>query len=195
MKSQASKTGFTDSTENLQLIIGNDALNIPANHIRYAHQRKGTTPKQVDLVLLWPSGAGFTNELSTRFQDTSETANVIYITLIKRNVRLDMNGRLEPVYSKLFTGTPSKGSNGLYFQPLQKGVGYDGEQLVISNVNNNLWVARCQLKSSPTRPTCMRDIFIGNSLSLQYRFPLHLLEQWQAVEQLVHQKISPMISN
>ena len=194
LKYQIYHTDFTVDTKLKQIILSNDVLNIPANLIRFERQRNSDTLDRIDLAILWPDGSGYSQKLSTDFQNTGLTTNVIFLSLVKRKLSLDMSGRLGSVYSKLFAGEKTAGPAGLYFQPLKQGSGYDGEQLAIYKDENLTWVARCQDSSAPTRPTCMRDIFLGESLSLQYRFPRHLLKHWLKIENLVLKKIGEMLT-
>ncbi len=194
LKYQIAQTDFTGDTQIRQIILGNDVLNIPANFIRFEKQRNSDTLDRVDLAILWPDGSGFSQANSVEFQNIGPAPNILFISLHKRKLGLDMSGRLESVYSKIFAGPKTAGPAGLYFQPLKQGTGYDGEQLAIFKDENLTWVARCQDNSAPTRPTCMRDIFLGESLSLQYRFPRHLLKNWLSVENLVLNKIGEMLT-
>ena len=193
LKGQISRTDFTNDNSTRQFVIGNDVLNIPLNHMRFGQQREKSVLEQADLAMLWPSGDGYGQKHVEAFKETGPDRRLLFITLSKRAMPFDMTGRLEPIYVKLFDGQPTQGPAGLQFQSLKPGKGYDGEQLAIFAEGNEVWIARCQTVEQSTSPTCLRDVFLGNDLSLRYRFPLALLKHWRGIEALVVGKISSML--
>ncbi len=193
LRYQITSTGYTADTNVLQVVLGNDVLSIPANLIRFKQQRNTATPEQIDLALLWPSGTGYSEQDKDRFRQTGPEQSILFVKLTKREMALDMSQRLEPIYRKLFEGPARPGPAGLTLQPLQAGSAYRGEDLAIYQHAGGLWVARCHNPEATDNPTCIRDINLGQDLSMSYRMPLRLLAQWVKIENLLLQRITQML--
>ena len=85
------------------------------------------------------------------------------------------------------------GPSGLLLYEFRSGVGYDNEFLAVHHGEDFTWVARCQNEADGITPTCLRDINLGESLSVRYRFALTHLAQWQAIESIVRTKVSEFL--
>ncbi len=187
LRGQAQLSEFTEDRQMLHIVIGNDVLEIPAKYIARASQREGETSNRVDLTILWPNGDGFSTANASRFTDIAAFNHRIRIALSKREMAQDMTMRLDSVYRELFDGEARDAGAGLLFQKLRAGTGYDGEILAVSQ--NHQWVARCETGQKQTPKTCLRDIHVGQSLVVRYRFSRALLGDWEQVESLVAEKI------
>ena len=193
VKSRVADHGFTDEIETRQFIIGNDVLEIPLNLMRLASQRQQTVLRQADLVMYAGDGSGFTRENAGAFLRPDRAQDLIFITVAQRELHLEMNDRLQPIYSKLLATFTADGPAGLVLKPFRQGTGYDGEELAISTAPGTPWVARCQKAENAQYPNCMRDFFIGSGLTLRFRFARVLLPQWQAVEALVRNTMASIV--
>ena len=182
LQRQADNSGFTEDTSPRQVLIGSETLTIPANLMRFEEQRRALTLNEVDMVILWPLAEGYSTSRSAEFLATDGDHDLIFFSIGKRRMRHDMSARLPLIYRQLMTEPGRKGPAGLALQPLARGAGFDGEHLAIGQSASMVWVARCQNASTPTTPTCLRDVNIGRNLSLRYRFPLSMLAQWRDLE-------------
>ena len=129
LKSRISAKSYTSDSTARQFILANDVLNVPLNMMRFEEQRQRETLKQIDLALLWPQGAGYSPANAVHFEDPEQTANLIFVTLIKRDMTQEMTERFQPIYRRLLTGQARSGPAGLKIQALKPGSGYDGEEL------------------------------------------------------------------
>lgn len=179
---QMNQTEFTTGTQQLEIVIGNDVVRVPANYIRFEYQRASATADQLDLVYLFPEMVAYSESKKSQFNATGNDSRLIHISLRKRKLSLDMSNRLQPIYAQLFEGQATQGPDNLTLQPLRAGSGYDGEILAIGQMNQKNWVARCQTPQSNMRPVCIRDVFIGRELSALYSFPLHMLKDWRQID-------------
>ena len=186
---QKSKQPYTTSKTELEFIVGEDRLLVPSNLVRFSAATSRSDAQSLKLAMVWPSGDGYSEENAVKFADTSDNSKIIFMEITKRQLRLDMTGRLQSVYSALFEGPPQNGPAGLKMQNLRKNSGYDGEQLAIYIDNSIAWVARCQQGQTGLRATCMRDLHVGTNASLTYRFPVKLLQYWREIEELVVNRI------
>ena len=188
VKSNLTHAGYSSSLEHRQIIVRGELLRIPENMIRFAEQRKAVTLSRIELVLHWPSGDGFSESKRAAFEDISADQKLIFLSIGNRKMRHSMTERLAPIYKALFDGQPRQGPAGLTLQGLKRGAGYDGEELALGADGDLLWVARCQLASGITPPTCLRDIHVGRRLSAQIRFPRKLLSEWRGIEKLIQER-------
>ena len=193
LKSRLTQHEFTAVTGPQQFILGNDVLDVPLNMTRFASQRTKTVLNQLDLVMYWEDGSGFSEANQKAFLRPNRTPDLIFMTLTERKLHQDMDDRLVPIYSKLLSGKPRSGPAGLVLRPFRAGSGYDGEELAVSDAAQMRWVARCQKHENSQFPTCMRDLFVGNGLSLTYRFSRSLLPQWQVIENRVQEAMKTLV--
>lgn len=184
---------FTSDTAPRQFILGNDVLEIPLNHMRFANQRESDVLDQADLVMTWPIGEGFTDANAELFLNPDRIDSLIFLTVNRREMPLSMSERLEAVYSKLYQGQPRRGPAGLSLRQLRYGTGYDGEELAIAPTTIPPWVARCQVEDGTGQAVCLRDVFAGTGLSVRYRFHRVHLQHWQRMERLVRQAVEQMV--
>lgn len=177
---------WTADTQPVEVVINSRVFAIPANLIRFSEQRRNGNAKRVDLALLWPDGAGYSAENRTAFLNTTADRLLMFAHLQPSAQAQDMDGRLNSLYRPLFAGTSTQGPAGLQLQRLQEGRGYEGEELAIGGVadGQSLWVARCQIAKGTTVPTCLRDVNLDGGVSLTYRFPRALLENWRGIDAL-----------
>ena len=108
------RAGHTSSIQRFEIVIGNDALSIPANMIRKQEQRRPGLAKRVDLYIHWPSMSGFRDDLATAFNDVDPATNsIVFISIMPRATTKDMAGRFDPVYKNVMVGTAVPVSRGL----------------------------------------------------------------------------------
>lgn len=194
LRSQMAKSDYLAETTVREIVVGNDVVRVPTNHVRFFERINPTAVKQLELVFLWPEGTGYQVENHDAFLDTTDQRKLLFVTLQKRETTLDMTDRFNSIYRSLLDGEPQKGPSGLIVQGLKDGAGYDREVLVFDKQDQPSYVARCQIQTDEHAvPICLRDVFAGRQLSALYRFPLPLLSQWEAIEQLIDQKLSQMV--
>ena len=178
--------GHTESTEAVDIVIGQDQIRLPANTIRFAEQRQTGRAERVDLYLTWPEMHGYSNAERVRFNDATRPDGVIFLNLSQSTMSRDMSGRLGPIYSPLFDDRPEPGPAGLTLQRLRESSGY-GEEVFFTGIlpDGSDYAVRCMMPADAAQSTsadCQRDIHIGRDLSVLYRFSSRLLPQWQAME-------------
>lgn len=178
--------GHTESTEPVDIVIGQDQIRLPANTIRFEEQRLTGRAEHVDLYLTWPEMNGYSNGERTRFNDATRPEGLIFLNLSQSTMSRDMSGRLEPIYSHLFDDRPEPGPAGLTLQRLRENSGY-GDEVFFTGIlpDGSDYAVRCMMpenESQSTSADCQRDIHIGRDLSVLYRFSSRLLPQWQSME-------------
>jgi hypothetical protein len=177
------RSGLTADTRPLAIVVGGEALTVPANMIRTRPARHAGPADRIDLLLHWPGLEGYSEALADAFTENSPTAPLIFVSIAPRNSLLDSDDRLDAVYSRFFTGAAVAGPAGLVGRRLSDESGYRGEIVFFTPSGSLAFTARCLAAASPDLPaTCLRDIKVGHTLSMLYRFNQAYLEDWRALD-------------
>ncbi|WP_132956495.1 hypothetical protein [Rhizobium sp. BK251] len=178
--------GHTTSTETVAVAIGEDALRLPENTIRFANQRRNGPAERLDLYLAWPRMQGYSEDDRSLFSDISQSSGLIFLQVTESVMSRDMSGRLEPIYSHLIEGPAGNAGHGLTLHRLRADAGYGGEVLLTAaRPGMEQYVVRCILPSAPDKATsgdCQRDIGVGKDLSVLYRFSSAHLADWDHID-------------
>lgn len=181
--------GHTDSREPVMVEIGRDRLSLPQNVIRFETQRRNGTAPRVDLYLNWPSMEGYTRDQSASFNDLSKSRSLIFLQVTQSVMSRDMSGRVKPIYSHYIKGEPVPYGNGLMIHRFAPEAGYQEDVLLTaSREGQDDYAVRCILpgpEAGATAGDCQRDVFIGQDLSVLYRFSSNLLPEWRALDAAV----------
>jgi hypothetical protein len=165
------------------VLVAGEALAIPANMIRFPDARQDGAVDGVELLLQWPSLAGYSEEHADAFRDGSALAPLVYATIVPRDTPLDMDGRLTTLYGGFFVGEPIKGPSGLVGRQMKDDSGYRGEEIYYAPRGPAKFVARCIAEATAEVPaTCIRDVNIGAGLTMLYRFDRFYLGDWHAMD-------------
>jgi len=182
--------GNTESREIHHIFVGQDTLVLPANMIRFETQRKSGRAESVSIYLSWPDLQGYSRDNAALFSDPSRSDRLIFAEFSQSVMSRDMSGRVEPIYSKLFAGEPTKGPAGLTIHMLSKKSGFGDERLLTAKLpDGGIYAVRCLLPVADqpsTSADCLRDVSVGRDLTLLYRFSSALLPQWQEIDRAVH---------
>jgi hypothetical protein len=157
--------------------------------IRFERSRDGGSVDRVDLILHWPTLAGYSKELADAFKEGTLDAPIVFATITARDTALDASARLDQVYSRYFVGNPVAGPDGLVGRRLSADSGYGGEVVYFVPDDLHPFVARCPCPAESTAEmpaTCLRDFNFGQNLSLLYRFDRDLLAQWTNLDTGFH---------
>lgn len=191
-----SRVGYSQSTNPIEIIVGNSALEVPSNVVRFQKQRAPGSYKRLELFLHWPTLSGYHDLLRTSFSQTGDQADLVFLSLEPRTMSLDMSGRMEPIYSRYFSGNPTKGPAGLVRQPLSTEGGFIDEDLYYDTNNPYPFAARCvRPKSTVSTPFCIRDIHIGKDLMLTYRFHVRHLPDWLKIDERIRLYANSLLMN
>lgn len=178
--------GNTDSTAVHRIVVGQDTLAVPANTIRFEQQRKSGQAEVVNVYLSWPGLEGYSRENAEAFSDPRRVDRLIFVDFSQSVMSRDMSGRVEPIYSRLFAGTPAKGPAGLEVHALNRNSGFGDEKLLTGRLaDGSTYAVRCVLPSdlrASTSADCLRDVKVGRDLTMLYRFSATLLPQWREIE-------------
>ncbi|MCP4184005.1 MAG: hypothetical protein GY761_11920 [Hyphomicrobiales bacterium] len=191
---ELARAGHTTSRQIHRVIVSRDIISLPANIIRYQSQRRINKTKKLDLYLHWPTLDGYSEELKSIFRSIQISNQIIFVSLLPRFSDLDMSARIGPIYEKFLVGPRTPAGDNLVSQQLDPEHGFINEYLIVEKNNPNPFSARCvEHGSNSGSAYCIRDINIGESLSLTYRFHSDLIPQWFDLEQSIIKKFNAMI--
>ncbi len=188
--------GYTDDTTVHEVVIGNDVIAVPANIIRFAQARRDGVASRLDLYLRYPQMDGYSEAARGDFNHTGSAKDIIFLSFEPRMMSRDMSGRFAPIYSALIVqpGVPGPGGTTLY--NFTEKSGYLNEVLAVGNrPGKDPFVARCLIGPSADESLapCERDIQVGGSLSLTYRFPKSFLSDWQTLDAAIASETARML--
>ena len=188
------RAGHTSSTQIHRVIINRDIVTLPANLIRFTSQRRLKEAKILNLYFHWPTLDGYSEELKPIFNGAKISNQIIFVNLLPRFSDLDMSARIGPIYEKFLVGPQTSIGDNLVSQQLDPENGFINEYLIVEKNNPNPFSARCvKSGSNGGSAYCIRDINIGESLSLTYRFHSDLIPLWFDLEQSIISKFNAMI--
>jgi hypothetical protein len=192
---EIARAGHSVDTSVRQIVIGNDVVFVPANMIRFRSQRRASTLERLDLYLLWPEMAGYSEAGKGEFNRAVVNPDMLFLTLEPRSMSQDMSGRIEPIYSKFLSGPAVDAGNGLMRRALSAEGGFNGEELWYEANSPYPFAARCVRPDElSATPYCLRDIHMGQDLSVTYRFHQSLIGEWMALDSAVRAQVKRMLA-
>jgi len=175
--------GFDGKPSPIALSVGSAALVIPANLIRFPADRRGGLVTAVDLLLLWPSLDGFSEERAKEFRDASAQAPLVYVTVTEAETPLDSTARLHDLYERYFEGPEFDGPGNLTGRYMDAQSPYRGEVVYFEPRAVEPYVVRCLAEETEDIPaTCIREVNIGHGLTMLYRFNRVWLGDWKTMD-------------
>ena len=171
------------------ILVGDMDFRVPPNTIRHQEQREAASVTQLDLVFLWPSMAGYSREQQVAFSDSSRKSNLIFVSISRPDTVLLSSERLYSVYSQFFSGDPTRGPAGLIGFAMDDSSGFGGETVYFKPESTEPFVARCITPENKEPPFCMREIGLGATIQITYRFRPHLLSQWQVLDTRILERL------
>lgn len=188
--------GHTDSAALREIVIGNNVLVAPENMIRFDSARRDGVTGRLDLYLHWPDLNGYSGSVRDDFNHKDGARNILFLSFEERAMSRDMSGRFAPIYSALIQKPGKASVNGLTLYGFDPKSGYLNEMLAVAaRPGDDPFVARCLSgpAAAESLAPCERDIQLGDNLSLSYRFPVHLLKEWPALEAAIRAKAVSML--
>lgn len=176
-----------------EIVIGNNVLSVPANTIRFDHQRADGVASRLDLYLRWPDLDGYSSAARDDFNHVSGPGRILFVSIEPRIMSRDMSGRFEPIYRFLIQTPGIAGPAGIAFHEFQQKTGYMNERLAVAErPGRDPFVARCLTGGSAadSLAPCERDIQFGDDLSATYRFPRELLASWRTMDAAVAARLN-----
>jgi hypothetical protein len=177
--------GHTDDTTMQGVVIDGEMVAVPANMIRFASDRHSGEAKRLDLYLSWPRLEGYSDDERALFNHAGDAHRIIFASFEPRSMPRDMSNRLTPIYRLLIEEPGEKVEAGLVAHRFIEASGYGDEMLIVDPTRFTApFVARCLTgaEADTALAPCERDIDVGANLSLRYRFPRALLDDWKALD-------------
>lgn len=189
--------GHTSDRMTYQVAVGGDALAVPANMIRFERARRDGAATRLDLYAHYPDMAGYEDARRDAFNHAGDSREIVFLSFEEAVMTRDMSGRYEPIYRSLIEETGRKGPGGLSIHRFRPGNGFDGEVLVVGERQGaEPFLARCLVGEAAaiSLAPCERDIRLGDSLSVTYRFPAGLAAEWETLDRTVSDFAAALLS-
>jgi len=173
----------TSRTDKVALSVNGTKFVIPANYIIYARARQGGALKEVQLFTTLPDFQGYSQAEASSFSGNAADSPVVFLLLREEQFKITEAERLQRIYMTYVTDPAGKaGPFGLTQYVFRDDSGYSGEDLFVGQMNGKAVVLRC-VRFSPRvpSPSCLRDLRIGNAVTLSYRFKRANLGRWQEI--------------
>jgi hypothetical protein len=180
--------GYTDDTTPHEIVIGNDVIVAPNNIIRFEQARRDGIAARLDLYLRYPEMDGYSRDNRDDFNGANGRKTILFLSFEPRMMSRDMSGRFQPIYGELIEKAGAPGPGGTTIYGFTQKSGYLDESLAVAErPGKDPFVARCLTGAAAEQSLapCERDVFIGENLSLTYRFPDALLADWQRLDAAV----------
>ncbi|MGN6311365.1 MAG: hypothetical protein ACTHNN_17645 [Xanthobacteraceae bacterium] len=166
----------------LPISIGGTLFNIPAKAIREKVQRHSGPQERVDLGFDYPSlePPGTPRHVNAdTVEDAQDAIKRIFLSIAEHHGAMSPETRLQTIYPRYLEPTQSAVADGLTLQAFRDGTPYEHEDLLLAQVHDKQFVARCT-RDRETPGTCLVEQRI-NGADLTFRFPRQWLNQWRDV--------------
>jgi len=186
--------GLDNQAEPIDITIEMTDLVVPANLIRFPTDRRGGLVTAVDLLLLWPTLDGFSEERAREFRDDAPRSPLIFVTITEAQTPLDSTARLDDIYSRHFVGRPFSGPGHLIGRHMDSASPYRGEVIYYQPRVEEPYVVRCLAEETEDIPaTCLREVNIGHGLTMLYRFDPTWLGEWPTMDKRLREIAAGLI--
>ena len=178
----------SDSSETVDMMIGDEHFFIPANFTRYPLQRVGGTQNEIDLHALLPELAPYTIDRREAFEDNTPDAIVVHIKIHVAKGIMPATRRLDDIYARhLLSRTPEEGPAGLDLYRFSGDTGYKDQDLFVAERENEEPLLLLCFKPSDVifSPNCTRTFQLTDTVALTYRYKRGQLENWQSADQSI----------
>lgn len=193
--------GNSSNTNAHEIIIANVVLNVPENYIRHRDQRSQGVKSHLELYALWPSLSGYSNEDRIYFDnEQKDQSKLLFISIEPQQMSRDMSGRFDPIYRQLIDpiaqNTATEGLESYTFKK-DRAIFANERLFVGDRGSESQFVARCITGADGDHAIapCERDVFMTNDLSVKYRFPFWLLQDYRTLDARVLGLVEKLIVN
>ncbi len=186
----------SDSSEMVDMMIGDERFLIPANFTRYPLQRVGGTQNEIDLHALLPELAPYTIDRREAFEDNSPDAIVVHIKIHLAKGIMPATRRLDDIYARhLLSRTPEEGPAGLDLYRFSGDTGYKDQDLFVAERGQEDLLLLLCFKPSDVifSPNCTRTFQLTDTVAVTYRYKRGQLDNWQSADQSIIMLIKSFI--
>jgi hypothetical protein len=179
------------------LRIGDDAINPPANMLRFADQRYPGSYPRIELILTWPALRA-PDQDDPALKTTARDGRLVFLTIEPRETELDTADRIGTIYQKFLSqdqgaDPDARLANGLVRRKFLAGTAYDGEELYFEPGSVHPFAARCfPLAKGEAPASCLREVRLAKHLAVTMRFPVGALEDWRLFSDRMDSLLSDM---
>ncbi|MEQ9519339.1 MAG: hypothetical protein RLN89_07855 [Parvibaculum sp.] len=174
----------SESTERVDVEIGEMRFLVPANFTRYPLQRIGGLQEEIDLHALLPELSPYSLRRREEFESNAEDSNAIHFKIFKTDDLLPAARRLDDVYMRHLTNhQPLEGPYGLSLYNFAETSGYRDQILLTADMEPDTFLLLCFNASEIVfSPTCTRTFHLQDNIAITYRYKRAHLEDWLRID-------------
>jgi len=174
----------TDATRVIAVSVGSLALRVPANYILMAGARRGGPMEEIALIAMLPDMQGYTLGAAPDLTSNAPDSRAVHIVIKSGKSLLPEQERFERIYVTQVEDAKGKpGPYGLRQYAFRADSGYHDQDLFLGATDAGPIVLLCaKIAPEAVSPSCMRDLPIGDALSLSYRFKRAHLSEWRKID-------------
>jgi hypothetical protein len=140
--------------------------------------------QEIALIAMLPDLQGYTLGAAPDLTSNAPDSRVVYVTLKSDKPVLPEQDRLDRIYVPQVVDAKGKaGPFGLRQYTFRADSGYHDQDLFVGPTDAGPMALLC-VKIAPENvsPSCMRDMPVGDGLSLSYRFKRAHLSEWRKID-------------
>ena len=185
----------SESTERVDVEIGDLHFLIPANFTRYPLQRVGGLQDEIDLHALLPELSPYSQERREAFESNAEDADAIHFKIYLAKDLLPASRRLDDIYMRHLTNRePLEGPYGLALYNFNDNSGYRDQSLLTAQLDQNLLLLLCFNASVIVfSPSCTRTFHLSDEVAVTYRYKRAHLEDWHRIDSVLTALVNSFI--
>jgi hypothetical protein len=176
----------------VHLTVGSLSMNVPANYLPFASERRGDARREITLYARLPDFQGYSKAAAAEFAGNGAKSPLIYLLIRQTDVDFPESAVLQRIYLADVADRRGKpGPDGLTAYSFRDDSAYRGEDLFVGRIADREIVMRCLRPGRQgISPTCFRDLSLVHGVTLGYRFKLSHLPQWRDIARGAERLIS-----
>lgn len=178
----------SESSEKVDMMIGDSQFLVPSNFTRYPLQRVGGTQNEIDLHALLPELAPYSIERREAFEDNTSDAMVVHIKIHLAENLLPASRRFDEIYSRhLASLVPVPGPTGLQRYDFSENSGYRDQDLFVDERGGTQPLLLLCFRETVIifSPNCTRTFQINDTVALTYRYKRTQMERWETIDRTI----------
>jgi len=174
----------TDATRPVAVTLGPQRFRIPANYVLLSSARRGGSLNELAMAAVLPGLQGYSLSAAQDFAANAPDSHIVTIMVKSSPIPAPEQERLDRIYLMQVVDSGGQiGPFGLKQYSFRPDSGYHAEDLFVGSTEAGPMVLLCDRVSPETpSPNCLRDMSLGQSLALSYRFKRAQLAQWRTID-------------
>ncbi len=186
----------SESSEKVNMVIGDSRFQVPSNFTRYPLQRAGGTQNEIDLHALLPELTPYSTEQKDAFENNTSGSMVAHIKIHLAENLLPASRRFDNIYARhIASQTPAAHPTGLHQFDFSQNSGYRDQDLFVEDRPQTQPLLLLCFRETEIifSPNCTRTFHITDTVALTYRYKRTHLENWATIDTAITSLIEGFI--